>query len=186
MQENKLKSKIRKEIISSREEIYKNLDMEYIEGKLLNSFQMLLNQVEVDNICLYRAKKGEISCKKLHDFLNGQHKVFYPKIVNNDLQFYQYINEEQFATASFGIEEPLYGEVLQKKALVIVPSVAIGFDGYRIGYGKGYYDKFIEKNRENIYAGFIIDQFLISVDFSEAHDQKLDYIILPIEVKKII
>ena len=55
----------------------------------------------------------------------------------------------------------------------------LAFDnrGYRLGYGKGYYDKFFEKNRDLTYLGYGYDFQEVSSLPVESFDIKLDAII---------
>lgn len=63
------------------------------------------------------------------------------------------INEHTiYQTNALGITEPKEGEVLQPAAidLVLVPLLACDTKGYRVGYGKGYYDRYLSLCREDI------------------------------------
>ena len=63
------------------------------------------------------------------------------------------------------------------KALVIVPGVIFSKEKFRIGYGKGYYDKFISKNRYNFYLGICFENQVIDHFEYDKFDEKLDAII---------
>ncbi|MGN1164015.1 MAG: 5-formyltetrahydrofolate cyclo-ligase [Candidatus Ornithospirochaeta sp.] len=65
-----------------------------------------------------------------------------------------------------------------EKALMLVPLVAVDNSGMRLGRGKGYYDRYIEKNREKLYTmGVALSPSVVeSVPFGEG-DMKLDEVI---------
>ncbi len=50
------------------------------------------------------------------------------------------------------IPEPLYGEKLEEQSIdaVIVPLLTFDLKGHRVGYGAGFYDRFLEKCRANV------------------------------------
>ena len=62
--------------------------------------------------------------------------------------------------------------------LVIVPAVAYSEDCYRLGYGGGYYDRFIERLRDGaVTVGIAFDLQIFPEVPKEPHDAQLDYII---------
>lgn len=83
---------------------------------------------------------------------------------------------------AYGIREPkpeCSPEVEVKDIdVVIVPAVAYDKDCYRLGYGGGFYDRFIERLREDaITVGIAFDLQIFDSVPKEDHDAKLDYII---------
>ena len=62
------------------------------------------------------------------------------------------IDEETiYTTNELGITEPKTGAVVlpEQIDMVLVPLLVFDLSGYRVGYGKGYYDRFLEKCRED-------------------------------------
>lgn len=83
---------------------------------------------------------------------------------------------------AYGIREPkpeCSPEVEVKDIdVVIVPAVAFDKDCYRLGYGGGFYDRFIERLREDaITVGIAFDLQIFDSVPKEDHDAQLDYII---------
>ncbi len=71
--------------------------------------------------------------------------VAVPKTVGSDLLFYRLESYSQLAPGYFQIPEPVEGELVDwKDALMIMPGVAFDRMGHRIGYGGGFYDRFLE------------------------------------------
>ena len=82
----------------------------------------------------------------------------------------------------FNVYEPENGEVINPTDidLVIVPLLAFDQHGYRVGYGKGYYDKFLAECREDcIKAGFSYFESVGSIDDCHDFDVPLDLCITP-------
>ncbi len=82
-----------------------------------------------------------------------------------------------------------YSPSLNSKTLIpkviITPSLAVDIEGNRIGYGKGYYDKYYNNNKSVIYIGYIYaEQSFRTLPF-EKHDLKLNAIVTDTFVKII-
>ena len=61
------------------------------------------------------------------------------------MEFVQIDEDTEFEETGFGVLEPLAGKVLQPQEidLIVVPGVAFTADGKRLGFGGGYYDRYL-------------------------------------------
>ena len=75
-------------------------------------------------------------------------KIFVPKIDGNDMFMTKY-NQENLIKNKYGILEPAkcIPVTPTKNDIIIIPALACDLNFNRIGYGKGYYDKFLVKNK---------------------------------------
>ena len=93
-------------------------------------------------VAAYRAVRGEIPLEAL---LEGEQREIFtlPRVVGDDLEFVAWREGQSFARGSFGIPEPVDGEVmaLADHDAVLIPLTA--FDGHchRLGQGGGFYDR---------------------------------------------
>ena len=98
-------------------------------------------------------------------------KVAVPKVVGKDLIFYQLESFQQLEPRYFGIEEPISGIPAEdEEALLIVPGVAFDIHRHRIGYGQGFYDRYLSHHSHHATIAVAFDfQVLEEVPF-EATD----------------
>ena len=82
--------------------------------------------------------------------LDGKH-VAVPKVYGDEMRFIYLTDLSQVAPSSMGIPEPVEdGPVAEDKtALVLMPGIAFDVKGNRMGYGGGFYDKFLAQEPEH-------------------------------------
>lgn len=115
--------------------------------------------------------------------------VCVPKSYPTDrkLIFYKIDSFEQLETAAYGLLEPIVEKTKQLKKeridLLIVPGMVFDKYGYRIGFGGGYYDRFLT-DFPNETCSLLCKKQLIDRLPSESHDIPINYLITEIGVQK--
>lgn len=145
-----------------------NYDKEKIKEYILNNFDLSKFKL----IAIYKPLKYEFDLT----FLENTNNVCYPKTTDINMEFYK--NVTKFEKSSFGVLEPIDGQKVSKEEidLMFVPSLVINNKHYRIGYGKGYYDKFLANS--NIKTISIVYKDLYLEFIEEWNDQKIDEVII--------
>ena len=96
-------------------------------------------------ILLYYSMKDEVHT---HDFIekwSGQKRILLPAVIGEELELRLYSTPDDLAVGAYNIKEPI-GEVFHDYSaidLAIIPGVAFDRQGYRLGRGKGYYDRLL-------------------------------------------
>jgi len=102
-------------------------------------------------------------------------KVALPSVEGESLAFYELSSGKYLVKGRFRIMEPLpYGPV-DEIDLLVVPGIAFDKKGYRLGFGKGYYDKFLAK-KEVFSVGLAYSFQLIDSLPRGEYDKRLDAI----------
>ena len=92
-------------------------------------------------------------------------------------------NLKKLSKNKFNILEPVSGnEVLpMEHDMIIVPTVGVDKNGFRVGYGGGYYDRLLkpilDKKNRPLIIGLVYDFQLIDDLINEEHDIKLDVVV---------
>jgi len=111
-------------------------------------------------------------------------KLVVPKTNTGSFTMHHYIWEEgqAFEVNKWGIEEPASGELVLAEQLdvVIVPLLAFDRMGNRIGYGKGFYDRFLSICRPDcLKIGLSLFEAIKLIEDVNPMDIPLDYCITP-------
>ena len=184
------KESLRKEVISQRnslseEEIAQN------SKAICKAIYEMDEYKEADIILAYMSFGSEASLKELiTNAKKAGKKVYIPKITNkspNKREMKFYLHDGRFTKGAFGIQEPkntgdmkVYDAELEymldknRKTLVIMPAVAFDINRNRLGYGGGYYDRFVATVKDYpvtlIAVGF--DCQIVDSVPSEEYDQR--------------
>ena len=113
-----------------------------------------------------------------------QIKIYVPKTDTQNLVLTHYLleSDEQIGVNKWGIPEPLWGQEASSLdfGTVLVPLVTFDKKGNRIGYGKGFYDRFLEQcSPQTQKIGLSLGTPLDAIDYTETHDVPLDGCVTP-------
>ena len=137
-------------------------------------------------VCVYQAFRNEISCDDIIDkaYEDGKH-VYVPVVDDNNktMEFYEITNDTEWTEGAYGIKEPVITKYTNKlteadNVLVIMPGLVFDKNKHRIGYGGGYYDKYLTEHTGHItmalfYSFQVVDEKLPF----DAQDVLPDYIV---------
>lgn len=145
--------------------------------------ERILNMPEIknsDTVLIYVSCDSETDTRSIiKNLLNMNKKVAVPKCLGNGMMNFIYINSlDNLVSGTYGIPEPAAGQkaVITEKTVCIVPALSFSKNGARLGYGGGYYDRFISAN--NIYTiGICYDELVSDNLPCENHDVKINTLI---------
>lgn len=139
---------------------------------------------ESRSIALYMPIRGEIGTDfLLTGALNGGKTLYMPRTLKNrKMEFARVMGPDDLETGNFGIMEPKksiagFGPDEFAPDLMIVPGLAFDLAGNRLGFGGGYYDRFLG-TRQNTWplVGFCYDFQIVDALKAMPWDCKMDYI----------
>ena len=165
------KKEARKEYI----EVRKNIPIEKRADKSLKickKIEELISAKHFDAILLYAPLEYEVDVIKIFN-KSLSDNFYFPLTKGEAVTFHKVESLDDLETGNFNVREPkeYCSEIFFKKDkeyLVIVPGAAFDKNGYRIGYGKGFYDKFFAKNKDVKFTK-------IGVCFKECFFDEIDY-----------
>lgn len=149
-----------------------------------------------DKFLLFASYKSEVDTAELLQYALATGKAVYmPKVLGDEMEFYQISSEEDLKEGYCGIREPeaelskRFVPKQNERILIIVPGAVFDINGNRIGYGGGYYDRFLKymdkcaehmSQSVNIYkmaVAFECQMVETGVIPTEMHDVRVDSIV---------
>lgn len=179
------KTEIRKQMKSFKEglleEEYQKKSKRILEKVILSTWYQ-----NAECLLVYISVRHEVDTAALifHALAEGK-QVAVPKVMGKNMEFFFIQSMGNLSAGFFQIPEPddishpfLCSSV--KRAVMLAPGVAFGKNGERLGYGGGFYDRYLEKaEKERIIlkVGLCFQEQLLEALPTEAHDKKMDLII---------
>ena len=177
------KYQIRNKIIKIRKKKF-NKDLKINLGKFISFLK--IDKLNFKSIGGYYPSNYEIDDLDILDLLEKKNfKVSLPIIKKeNQMNFYSWSRNDPLKINKFGIPEPVSSKIFYPDIL-LVPLVAYDVSLNRLGYGGGYYDRYIEKIEKikkvtKIGLAFSF-QKISSIPINQ-YDKKLDFIVTEKEI----
>ena len=172
------KTDIRKKILKIRKKNNKqNIQINF------NSILKILKKKNIysKNVGGYYPYNHELNTIKiLENFEKKEYSISLPKIKkNSQMNFFNWSTEDPLVINKFGIPEPISNKIIYPDIL-LVPLVAFDNDFNRIGYGGGFYDRYINKIRKRkkiITIGLAYSFQRVKKIPTDKYDVKLDFVI---------
>ena len=170
------KIQLRKKYLNLRKKNYYDIDkklfpplIKLIRSKFKKKFL---------NIALYYPSNFELNVLKILEFnkISAQN-ILLPKIYKNNLMhFFSWKKNDVLFVNNYGILEPIKTEI-KIPDIMLVPVLAFDKNKFRLGYGKGFYDRYLKKYKNILTVG-------VAFSFQKHHklpinqyDIKLDFIL---------
>lgn len=172
------------------------IDREYknkLDSKIINRFMSLASYRYADTILLYYPVKGEIDVRPIISAsLAAGKRVALPRCEDKgSVMNFHYINSpEELEIGRFGLMEPsLQSEMFDPEndvgqCVVVIPALAYDKRGYRLGYGKGFYDRYFSTYGISR-VGLIYSQFLVNELPHGKYDISVDILVSEKEVRVV-
>jgi 5-formyltetrahydrofolate cyclo-ligase len=147
--------------------------------KIIESLVCLKEYIDALIVMPYISLNIEVDTREFikNELLKGRNMVV-PFVEAGNIQVSMLKDFENLIEGEFGVLEPMKKERYDGKIdLVIVPGIAFDLHGGRIGFGKGYYDKFLDRFKDSLRVGLAFEEQIVDNLPCEEHDQPVDIII---------
>lgn len=166
-------------------------DKHIMDEKILHKLTLLNEYIRSKDILVYVSKDIEVSTYEIiHDAWKKGKRVAVPRCNTEDrsMDFYYIKSMDDLEKGAFGLYEPIKEKCemfkVTSRGLCIVPGFCFDQNGYRLGYGHGYYDRFFQKFR-GIKVGICYSNCMKFYLPNGRFDRAVDIVVNDKYVKKI-
>ena len=176
-----MKNQLRKSSLEKR----KHLDTNLLSSLIINNLFSTDEYQNFKNVICYYPLKYEVNTLRC---LNDKTKnIFLPRVNGESLDICTY-SPDKISSGAYGIYEPQTEKIssFNNIDIIIIPCVAADINGYRLGYGKGYYDRLLQSMpRKIIKVVLSFSDLLYETVYPDKYDEKADIVITDKEVWRI-
>lgn len=150
-------------------ELRKTLDIKALSNILVQKIRESSNYKSAKNVMIFYPTKYEVD---LRDLLTDDKNFYLPKVKGEELLVCPY--SEKLEKSVYNIMEPCTNPVdIETLDLVVVPALMADKNGYRLGYGGGFYDRFLKScsaktmtclSKELVVDSLPFDNFDVKID----------------------
>lgn len=135
--------------------------------------------LEADTVCVYMPTGNEIDTSGIIQYcLDNGKRVAAPRVEGESMEFYYFKDASDLKQGAFDIWEPVGTErVTDEESLLIMPGVAFDLNCNRIGYGMGYYDRYLSQHPNMKRIALAYEFQIVGKIKQEIHDMKPDMIV---------
>lgn len=144
-------------------------------------YQKVINNKDIlssKTLLIYISINSEVDTIKIINYFLNTKNIAVPKIIDNNMYFCYVTNLNELTSGKYNIPEPTNENIVTDfdNAICIVPGICYDKENYRIGYGKGYYDRFLSKNKIKT-IGLCYKECMIEKIDNDKYDYKIDEVI---------
>ena len=178
-----VKNKIRKSLFEQGQSI-SNESKNKLGLQIQKHALEIIDTRDIDNIALYFPFRNEVNTNILVKTFTNLHKnIYMPKVLDEtNMAFNLLCNKSKFSINKFGIKELDNTDYIDINNidLMFIPMVGVDPNGYRLGYGSGYYDRIIssfdEQSIKPLLVGLAFEYQVFEMHFGEMHDLKYNLV----------
>ena len=157
------------------------LSLNYINNASDKIFEKLLQNEDFRNakvVMSYMDFKNEVKTDKINDFIKNSGKILVlPKVIDKETMI-AIEDKNQYIVSPFGNKEPDGKEYKGNIDVIITPGVAFDRDKNRVGFGRGYYDRFFVKHPSAKKIAIAFEKQIIDEGIeTDKYDKKVDILI---------
>ncbi len=184
------KQKMREEVKAQRREMQPQ-EKQALDAGVLANVRKMREYKSCNTVFIYVSTSIEVDTRNIIEMAweDGK-RVAVPRCIpeTRQMTFHYITSFEDLFPGTFSVLEPSEDAPLADnydKSLMLVPALIIDKYGYRLGYGKGYYDRYISKYN-GLTAGLCYISNIKNKIFHGRFDKKLDYIITEKYIKRTL
>lgn len=179
-QEMKDKAYLRKYIKDKKKSMSEN-EIDALSSKITKKLLSLKEYKEAQRIYAYASYNQEVRTKEfIVQALKDNKSVLLPKVYGDIMKFHYISSYEELVSGAYGIPEPDNDRIDEvNSGFMLLPGLCFDESHHRMGYGGGFYDKYLSEHTQFFKAAAAYDfQIMDSIPYEE-YDIPVDTVVTP-------
>ena len=173
-----MKNQLKESILEKRNSLSEE-EILVKSSQIKNNLFNLSQYKKSKTIMFFVSFKNEVDTHEMVKEALRNKTIVVPKVAHHEIEPSVIIDFDNLITGKFGVLEPIETMNIANKNidLILVPGIVFDENGHRIGYGSGFYDKFLAKVPKAIKIGLAFDFQVVDKIPREMHDVLVDMIV---------
>ena len=168
-------------MVSARRKSLTRAEIDQLSAQVMTQLESLPEFKAATSILVYYPLRNEVDTRPLLNRWYKEKRILLPVINGSHLDIRTYEGEDKMTIGQYNIMEPVTNLYNGPIDLVVIPGVAFDRKLNRLGRGRGYYDRFLNR-RNRFVIGVCYDFQLIPEVPTLRHDHRVTKIITPTEI----
>jgi len=131
------------------------------QSKIISKVNQLIQSYQPSSVLSYFGFKDEPQIETID---TGEGHSYYPKIEDFEkktMKFYSWSLGDGYKENRYGIKEPMPHKMIEidpKDSMILIPGLLFDYNGNRLGYGGGYYDRYLNAHDFKLKVGVCYEQ----------------------------
>ncbi len=152
------------------------------DAEIFRRFFLLPQVINSSKFFIYMSFGSEADTKAIiAELLKRGKEVYLPRVEGRDMVFVRYTGQALEKNA-YGIEEPAGAGVKEGADVIVLPMLAADRLLHRLGYGGGYYDRFLQNEKRAVKIGICYDFQRTDELFAQEYDVPADVLVTDREI----
>lgn len=177
MEKNSEKASLRKYLLEKRDNTSYDL-LKIASNKIQKKLKKIESFRNAQKIGAYYPIGSEsLTQDIIQESLSNGKEVYLPKVIGKEMEFRKITDFSSLEIGSFDIMEPRQECPAENNLdVILIPTIGISPQGVRLGYGHGYYDRFLLKNK-TITISLTLEKQIVKNIPKDDHDVLIDWIV---------
>ncbi|MEW6042637.1 MAG: 5-formyltetrahydrofolate cyclo-ligase [Thermoproteota archaeon] len=177
MKENNEKSSLRKLLLGKRDSLSADF-IDIASKKIQKNLKKVQEYQAAKTVAAYYSIGSEVRTHDiLQDILSNGKTLALPRVEDDHLVFCKVLRFEDLEKGEFGIMEPKQNcPQIDEFDVILVPAIAMTKGGQRLGYGRGYYDRFLADRKSSTIA-LTYSRFVVKNIPSSKNDVVIQWVV---------
>ncbi len=142
------KEELRRKLREKRKSL-ESTEARRLSEDIANKLRELIKRTGARKVLLYSPVDGEPDISSLFPEIISEGKLLLPKVTGRNIIVCEIKDTSELKRGAFGILEPseCRSVDISEVELAAVPGIAFDREGYRLGFGKGFYDRLLQNSR---------------------------------------